>query len=192
MRNKRGREENLFPRFDDPDLEDDWLLADLEAAQATPFTSESRESTKSHYAGFSFQFARFVRDPEGRKHIREREWKQVAALLHSLWRMPKRPRGRPTLTNVWTVTCSDQSQKGEAWELIKAERAAAELVARRKAAWRATHNRTRVPKAETDRIIREAIEEVAADRNVPKGKILADNVRNALKTGALYLGLLLL
>ncbi len=188
-----------------PELEDDWplLQADLEAAQSTPFTPKRRESTKPYHAGFSFQeamclartggttpLARFIRDPEGRKHIGEREWKHLAAFVHSLWRQPKRPRGRPMSLGIWTLT-SDQSQEGDSYaaqmflvrKIIDAERAAAELVARRKAAWRGTHNRTRVPKAESDRMIREAIEEVAAQRNVPKDKVLADNVWNALKTG---------
>jgi hypothetical protein len=57
------------------------------------------------------------------------------------------------------------------------------MVASRKQAWRAAHHRKRVPKKEIDAMIEAAIDKIAAERNVPKRKILVDNIRNILKSG---------
>jgi hypothetical protein len=115
---------------------------------------------------------------DGRNGMGEREWKHVAAFLHSLWRKPKRTRGRP-MSVAWVPNDSEQ----RAFLILQAEGSAAQLVAQDKAAWRARHNRTRVREAETARMVDKAIEVVAAQSNVPKLKILARNVRNSLKSG---------
>lgn len=93
-----------------PDDDKVWqaLAEDRNSVVATPFTSKSLESTKPHYAGFSFlealalaarggtiPLARFILDRRQRERISEKNWRLLAGVVWSLQRRYVRGRGRP-------------------------------------------------------------------------------------------------
>jgi hypothetical protein len=93
----------------------------------------------------------------------------VAELLGGHYHQQQEKQGRP------------HRIASEAPAAEKAERNAAWLVAFAQKGWRKRNGRKRVPRVETDEMIKAAIEEAAKTFGVPVAAISASNVRNVLK-----------
>ena len=93
----------------------------------------------------------------------------VAELLCGLHQLHQQKRGRPHRV-ASKVPSAEQAERNAAW-----------LVAFAQKDWRKRNARERVPRLETEEMIRAAIKEAAKAFGVPVSTINASNIRNVLK-----------